>query len=148
MDFSKRLKKTMEEKNCTMYRLSKSLGVHPTTVSGWVTGKRTPNLEILQKIADALGVTTDYLLDTKPARAVDPNETEAEREKRLGLPEGYFKRLHTPEEVAEEPDVTFDDFTYALYNESKELSDADKEMLLEMARFFKQRLNEEKSNKQ
>lgn len=56
--------------------------------------------------------------------------------------------LGNEEKTPADADVTFDDFTYALYNESKELSDADKEMLLEMARFFKQRLNEEKNNKQ
>ena len=55
--------------------------------------------------------------------------------------------LGNEEKTPADADVTFDDFTYALYNESKELSDADKEMLLEMARFFKQRLNEEKNNK-
>lgn len=35
-------------------------------------------------------------------------------------------------------DVTFDSFTYALHNESKDLSPENKAKLLEMARFFKQ----------
>ncbi len=43
-----------------------------------------------------------------------------------------------------EADVTFDDFTYAMHNESKELSDADKEMLLNMARMMKERIKKEK----
>ena len=35
------------------------------------------------------------------------------------------------------PTVTFDDFTYALHNESKDLTEENKQKLLEMARLFK-----------
>ena len=37
-----------------------------------------------------------------------------------------------------EPELGFDDFTYALHNETKELTEENKQKLLEMARFFKQ----------
>lgn len=40
--------------------------------------------------------------------------------------------------AAAEPEVTFDDFTYALHNETRELTEENKQKLLEMARFFKQ----------
>lgn len=40
--------------------------------------------------------------------------------------------------------VSFDDFTYAMHNETGELGDADKEMLLAMARMMKERLDKEK----
>lgn len=43
-----------------------------------------------------------------------------------------------------EADVTFDDFTYAMYGEAKELTDEDKNMLLEMARMLKKRQQEGK----
>lgn len=36
-------------------------------------------------------------------------------------------------------DVTYDDFTYAMYNHSKELTDEEKKMLLEMAEFMKKK---------
>lgn len=39
-------------------------------------------------------------------------------------------------------DVSFDDFTYALHNESKELTDENKQKLLEMARLFKMSQNQ------
>lgn len=35
------------------------------------------------------------------------------------------------------PELGPDDFTYALYNETKELTEENKQKLLEMARFFK-----------
>ncbi len=41
-------------------------------------------------------------------------------------------------EAAPEPDVTFDDFTYALHNETKELTEENRQKLLELARFFRQ----------
>lgn len=148
MDIGTKIRMIRKSKGITQIDLAENAGIAVNSLRLYEANKRQPRADQLRAIASALGVSVADLLDVKPARAVDPNETEAEREKRLGLPEGYFKRLHTPEEVAEEPDVTFNDFTYALYNESKELSDADKEMLLEMARFFKQRLNEEKNNKQ
>lgn len=40
--------------------------------------------------------------------------------------------------------VTFDDFTYAMYNETRELSPEKKQMLLDMARFFREELQKEK----
>jgi len=40
-------------------------------------------------------------------------------------------------------DVTFDDFTYAMHNETEELSDDDKKMLLTMARMMKEKLEKE-----
>jgi transcriptional regulator with XRE-family HTH domain len=42
-------------------------------------------------------------------------------------------------------DITFDDFSYALLDESKELTEENKDKLLEMAKFFKQQQDKEKS---
>lgn len=39
------------------------------------------------------------------------------------------------------PAVDFDDFTYAMYNEAKDLPEDKKKMLLDMARFMKAELN-------
>lgn len=40
--------------------------------------------------------------------------------------------------------VTFDEFTYAMYNETRDLPPEKKQMLLEMARFFQKELQKEK----
>ncbi|WP_085833874.1 helix-turn-helix domain-containing protein [Clostridium merdae] len=42
-----------------------------------------------------------------------------------------------------EPEITFDDFTYAFLDESKELTQENKQKLLEMAKFFKQQQDKE-----
>ena len=41
----------------------------------------------------------------------------------------------------EEESVRMDDFTYAMYNEAKDLPEEKKQMLLEMAKFMKAELN-------
>lgn len=43
-----------------------------------------------------------------------------------------------PDQSKKEREVTFDDFTYAFLDESKELTEENKQKLLEMAKFFKQ----------
>jgi len=40
--------------------------------------------------------------------------------------------------------ITFDEFTYAMYNEARDLPPEKKQMLLEMARFFQKELQKEK----
>lgn len=47
-------------------------------------------------------------------------------------------------QVPMKSDLTFDDFTYALHNETKELTDENKQKLLEMARFFKEQQDKKK----
>ncbi len=47
----------------------------------------------------------------------------------FGLPKSYFIEH-------ESHDIDFDDFTYAMHNETKNLSKESKERLLQMARFF------------
>lgn len=53
------------------------------------------------------------------------------------------KIIKLPDKV-EEPDITFDDFTYALHDETKELTEENKQKLLEMARFFKEQQDKKK----
>ncbi len=71
------------------------------------------------KIASYFGVTVGYLLGTDNKKAP---ATEGERE------------------------IGYDDFTYAFFDESKELTDENKQKLLEMARFFKQQQDKEKND--
>ena len=62
-----------------------------------------------------------------------------------------FKNIATDEHKdklspkKDEPDITFDDFTYAFLDESKELTEENKKKLLEMAKFFKEQQEKEKN---
>lgn len=77
--------------------------------------KQSLSAETLSKIATYFGVSVDHLLGNDP-------------------------KAKTPAEA----DVTFDDFTYAMHHESKELTEENKQKLLEMARFFKMQQDKEK----
>lgn len=96
-------------------RATVEIGLSRTIGTKWKTTGATPQGETLSKIADYFGVSVDYLLGNEPK-----------------------------EKTPAEADVTFDDFTYAMYGEAKELTDEDKNMLLEMARMLKKRQQEGK----
>ena len=92
--------------------------------------KQNLSTETLDKIADYFGTTVDYLL----GRTDDPENND-----RFGLDISddeireleETKKAPTPE--GERP-ITFDDFTYAMQNETKDLTEMDKQILLSMAK--------------
>ena len=64
------MKKTAYENYClvrdklgyTDYKVAKETGIGTATMSNWKNGKYIPKTDKIQKIADFLGVTTDYLM--------------------------------------------------------------------------------------
>lgn len=76
-----------------------------------------PSGATLQKLAEYFDVSTDYLLRGEP----------------------------TSPEI--DPELTLDDFTYALCNETKELTWEQKQCLLELAREFKKEQEREEKGK-
>lgn len=116
--FCNRLKSARTNKGISQKKLAECLFVSQQTVAKWETDKATPNPETITKISNVLDVSTDYLLGITDERnpSLDNNA-----------------------------DIGFDDFTYAMHNESKELTDEDKQMLLDMARMLKKRIDERKS---
>lgn len=59
---SKRLKQLRQEKDMTQKELAFLLHLQRTTVAGYETKNRHPQLETIVSIANVFGVTTDYLL--------------------------------------------------------------------------------------
>ena len=60
--FSDRLRKRLRTKNIKQYDLAKKLGVSEMTVSGYITGKRTPNAYYLELLATILNCDINDLL--------------------------------------------------------------------------------------
>ncbi|HHX93899.1 MAG TPA: helix-turn-helix transcriptional regulator [Tenericutes bacterium] len=60
--FRKRLKELRKKHGLTQNKLGNLVNVTKVSISGYENGNRTPNIETLIDIADALGVTIDYLL--------------------------------------------------------------------------------------
>lgn len=60
--FSERLRKARENKELNQTELAKKAGLEASAVSHFEAGRRQPSFHNLRKLADALSVTTDYLL--------------------------------------------------------------------------------------
>ena len=106
-----RLKALRNEHGMSQAEFAKKIGVAQNTVSNWENGNRLIDTDTVTRIADYFSVSVDYLL----GRTDDINQKTGEE------------------------NITFDDFTYAMYNESKELTDEDKQALLGMARLLKKK---------
>ena len=118
-----RLKEIRNEYQYSQLKLSEQLGVSRSAVAMWESGSSQPDNDMLLRIADIFGVSTDYLLGKN----------------------GY-KKKRLPQSADA---ITFDDFTYAMHNEAKDLTPENKQKLLELAQFFKeQQQKEERGRKQ
>ena len=114
-----RINGLLAEKGISKRDFYQDCGITSASYSLCNTGKTTPRMKNLEVIADYLETTTDYLLTGRGEKEKAPTQ-EGERE------------------------IGFDDFTYAFYEESKDLPDEKKKMLLEMARFMKADIEKEK----
>ncbi len=57
------LKNCRQEKNLNQTELAQKTSLQPSAISHFESGSRKPSFDNLIKLADALEVTTDYLLD-------------------------------------------------------------------------------------
>ena len=63
MEFKDRLKEARLKKGYSQSKLCKLIGIHVTNISRYERGENKPTTEALTKIANALDVTTDFLMD-------------------------------------------------------------------------------------
>lgn len=99
-----------DKKGVSCRRATMEMGLSASIATSWKRTGAMPKGETLHKIADYFGVSVDYLLGTKKENA----------------PASSGERK-----------ITFDDFSYAMYEETKDLPHDKRQMLLEMARFLK-----------
>lgn len=76
MNSGERIKMERNRQKITQRQLAEVLSIQQSTLSSYETGKHQPDNEMLTKIADALNVSTDYLLDrvSSPQAIIDENE--------------------------------------------------------------------------
>jgi transcriptional regulator with XRE-family HTH domain len=60
--FSERLRAAREIRKLSQGDLATKTGFQPSAISHFETGGRSPSFDNLKRLADALNVTTDYLL--------------------------------------------------------------------------------------
>lgn len=145
----KNLRGLREAKKMTLKELGQIIGVAESTVSLYETGKREPDIATLTKLSKVFSVPIDFIVGENGVHWEHPsfiedywNASDDERVKlveRLGIDfliaSDYFNILGSPPPAVQT--LGLDDFTYALQNEAKGLTDADKEVLLSMARHLK-----------
>jgi transcriptional regulator with XRE-family HTH domain len=61
--FGKRLTAAREAKELTKEKLGKIVGVHHSQIGRYEKGEASPSAEVLKKMANALNVSTDYLMN-------------------------------------------------------------------------------------
>ena len=75
MVFKERLKQKRVEAGMTQVQLAQSAGVTARTIQNYELGTRKPsNMEVVQKIADVLHTTTEYLLGSSGTYVEEAHE--------------------------------------------------------------------------
>jgi transcriptional regulator with XRE-family HTH domain len=110
VEFATRLKQLRESKGWTREDLALRLQATYSTIAKYETGVRTPDYNVISKIADEFGVSTDYLL----GRTDDPTSPTQQRNKvvrNYPIPPKGYEDL-SPEEREEVDRITreFEDF--------------------------------------
>ena len=65
--FGKRLREVRMKRKLTQIRVADTVGVALRTYQGYEQGEREPSLSVLVRLANALDITTDYLLGRQEA---------------------------------------------------------------------------------
>ena len=107
-DLYNRIMSLCEEKGVSGYRMCKDIKIQPSILTDLKMGRQSGlSAKNADKMAAYFGVSVGFLLGTET------------------------KKAPTQED---ERGITFDDFTFAMQNESKDLTEADKQILLSMAK--------------
>ena len=104
MSVSARIKKRRSKLGMTQTQLAKAANLTPAAISQFESGARKPAFDTLSSLADALKVTTDYLLG---------------------------KKEHSYDDLLADPKVS------VMFRGIMELSEKDKESMLEFYQFLK-----------
>lgn len=122
--FGKRLAQLRKEKGLSQYELADRMGFSRGQVANYEQGKREPDYETLQKIADFFDVSTDYLLGRR-----DTYTQAVGRVNRLSEEE-----LEILEEIKKHP---------VMYHDLKTNPEKKIRQLIKMWKFIKEDLEEE-----
>lgn len=68
MEFGELLRKLREDKGLSQQDLAELAGVQASAISHFELGRRLPSFENIRRLADALNVTSDFLLGREDVR--------------------------------------------------------------------------------
>lgn len=91
-EFLKRFRELYDQNYRTQEKLGLEVGASRPTVSEWLSGKRTPNIHQLKKMAQLFDVSTDYLLGLSDKKSPDASARAAATY--TGLSDEAVEALH------------------------------------------------------
>lgn len=119
------LKMLMKEKNLTMKELGELVGKSESSVSYWLSGKITPRIGVIQKLADYFQLTTDELIYG------------LSKDSSLGNYKNNVNYLkEKPELLKLYEDIVDNDRLVILFDKAKQLSPQDLEQVLSIIDTF------------
>lgn len=71
--FSKNLKSVMDERNMNQTQLAGLTGISKSGISQYLAGKVVPKANVIQKLAEALETSVDFLMGENPVMDADSN---------------------------------------------------------------------------
>jgi len=74
MDVGKRIKELRKEQQLTQQQLAEKVGITYVQIGRYETGKSNASADVLQKVAGALGTTTDFLMSGGNAEQLTDKE--------------------------------------------------------------------------
>lgn len=94
--FSKNLRKYMADSGKTQKELADAIGVSAPTFNEWISGKKFPRIDKIQKLADYFGILKSDLIEEKltPEKEKD-NDLLAEIIVRMRMDEGFRDAVAT-----------------------------------------------------
>lgn len=93
-EFAERVCDIRKKNGVSQYKLAKDLGLCRSTVSKWESGDRMPSFEVMVKIAEYFGVSTDYFYGITDEPAIQAFADPADAEL-LAATQGKLKNFDT-----------------------------------------------------
>lgn len=128
-----RIKAARKAAKLTQAELAERLGVKNTTISNWEKGVSKPDADQIERLCWELNVEPNYFFISEQGEVMNIV---------MRAMPGYVD----PMEELMKHAVEFDDFTYAMHGASGDLTDRDKQILLDMANQLAQANRDRKKN--
>ena len=128
--FADRLKYAMQIRNKKQSDLARETNIDKSKLSNYVNGKYQPKQDGYYLLAKALRVSIEWLMGKDVPMEIKEESTR--------YPNGIiaYGGSSNPQNINNDDTITFDDFTYAMYNETKDLNEDQKAALLQMAKML------------
>lgn len=141
-DFWERLNFLCKRKNTTPDKVLKVLNLSLINIPLWQSGE-APSMNEYEKLADYFGETVAFFLGISDSSS-SPLFVDDEKGGYIDLEPKTYNQISSAskKDRFKKQDISFDDFSFAMYNEAHHLTEEDKRSLLQMAHQLKEKTEE------